>query len=666
MRVVLGTIATRVATVVAVVVVVAATLTATAGPASAHALRVSSSPDAGAVLAKSPSRVQVTFGERPDPKLSTLRVLDSSGRNRSQGAARVVAGQPLTLEVDVTHLGPGVYSVVWTTVSAVDGHLASGTFAFGVDVAAANLPAARTSSTVATPSVWTSAARWLLYTGLMGLVGGAAVGLACFGAPRRPAWPWLFAIAWVVAVAGAVGIGVGEARTADLGLGHLVGSTFGQQIAVRVVPLLVGAVLAALAALAAPRARRRRAVVAVLGVAGLAAMWGDVSDSHAAAAHSQSGLKMVEQWLHFVSAGVWIGGLAVLLIGLIGLAAAERGGVARRYSTLALVSVAVLAASGTLRAIDEVGSWDALVSTGFGRLILVKTGLLAVLVGLGARNRYRSVPEVEGSPRPLLRLGRVELGLAAVVLVATAVLQGLAPPATVAAAPAPKPLVVTGHDFATTVKVRLSISPGTTGFNQFDLAADDYDSGRPVVADLVTLTFSQPDRPDVGHSTLTLKRAGDGTYRASGPNLSINGTWRVIVLVQQSNGAAQVDLSVTPRTPPEHITVNHSPGIPDLYTISLATGGSVQVYLDPGHPGLNEFHATYVGADGRETPTRSFTVEAAGPSGRGRRLSVRKLDVIGHFVADLTGATRGTYRFEMDATFTDGTTADSSVSLPVR
>ena len=225
-------------------------------------------------------------------------------------------------------------------------------------------------------------------------------------------------------------------------------------------------------------------------------------------------------------------------------------------------------------------------STGFGRLILVKTGLLAVLVGLGARNRYRSIPDVEGSPRPLLRLGRAELGLAAVVLVATAVLQGLAPPSTVAASPQPKPLVVTGHDFATTVKVRLSISPGTTGFNRFDLAADDYDTGRPVVADPVTLTFSQPDRPDLGHSTLTLHRVADGTYQASGPNLSITGTWRVAVLVQQPSDAAQIDLSVTPRTPPEHVTVNHSPGVPDLYTISLATGGSVQVYLDPGHPGI--------------------------------------------------------------------------------
>ncbi len=617
------------------------------------------------MLKTAPSQVLVVFGERPDPKLSSLRVLDPSGQNRVQGPTRVVPGQPLSLEVSVGHLGTGVYSVIWTTISAVDGHLASGTFAFGVGVSAVNLPATSATSAAPGPSPLTSASRWLLYAGLMGLVGAAVVGLVCFGVPRRPAWPWLFVVAWGVAVVGVVGIGAGEARTAHLGLSHLFGSTFGHQIAVRVVPLLVGAAVAAVALLVSPRSWRRRVMVAVLGLAGLAAMWGDVTDSHAAAARSLSGLKMVEQWLHFVSAGVWIGGLVTLLIGLIGLHSAGRGQAARRYSNLALAAVAVLVASGTLRAIDEIGSWNALFSSSFGRLILVKSALLLVLVGLGARNRYRSVPEVEGSARPLLTLGRVELGLAAVVLVATAVLQGLAPPSSVAAAAPPKPLVVIGHDFGTTVKVKLSISPGLTGFNQFELAVDDYDTGRPVIANPVTLTFSQPDRPDLGSSTLTLHRAPDRTYQASGPNLSITGTWRVIVLVQQPGGATQVDLSVTPRTPPQHITVNHSPGIPDLYTISLTTGGTVQVYLDPGKPGLNEFHTTYVGTDGRETPTRSLSVHVSGPSGPTRQLAVRKLDTIGHFVADLTGATRGKYRFTLNATFADDTRAVSTITISV-
>src|SRR2546421_10434262 len=113
-------------------IAVALTLTAglaMAGPAGAHALRQSSYPDAGATLPKSPTEVRVTFGEKPDPKLSSLRVLDTGGRDRAAGKTEAVAGQPLTLRVAVSPLAHGVYTVSWRPVSRVDGHLASGTFA---------------------------------------------------------------------------------------------------------------------------------------------------------------------------------------------------------------------------------------------------------------------------------------------------------------------------------------------------------------------------------------------------------------------------------------------------------------------------------------------------------------------------------------------------------
>jgi len=380
---------------------------------------------------------------------------------------------------------------------------------------------------------------------------------------------------------------------------------------------------------------------------------------------------MVEQWLHIVSAGVWLGGLVALLVGLVGLAAADRGRAARRYSSLAVGAVVVLVASGTLRAIDEVGSWHALVSTSYGRLILVKVALLVVLVAVGAVNRYRSVPRVEAGPRPLLRLGRVELALAAVVLVATALLQGLAPPATSATPAGPKPQVVTGQDFATTVKVRLVVSPGTTGFNQFAVTVDDFDTGRAVPALRVSLTFSRPDRPELGSSTLALRRGADGTWTGSGPNLSIDGTWRVVVLVQQGILATEVDLRVTARPPPEHVTVQRTRGVPDLYTIGLAGGNSLQVYLEPSSPGLVEVHATYLGPDDRELRMRSLAVTATGPpgwpGGRGSRpLTVRKLDAIGHFVADLEHPVAGRYRFDLDGLAADGTTTESSVTIPVK
>ena len=247
---------------------------------------------------------------------------------------------------------------------------------------------------------------------------------------------------------------------------------------------------------------------------------------------------------------------------------------------------------------------------------------------------------MERDGRPLLTVGRIELGLAAVVLVATAVLQGQAPPASVAAASGPPPVVVTGHDFADTVAVRLTVSPGMAGFNQFVARVTDYDTGRPLTAE-VTLTFSLPDRPDLGSSSLRLQPVPDHSYRGTGANLSIDGTWDVEMLIQQPSTATQIPLHVTTRSTPEHITVNHSPGVPDLYTITLPDAASLQVYLDPGKTGSNEFHATYVGADGEETPMRSLDVTATGPdpaTNSSTPLTVRKLDSIGHFVADLPGA----------------------------
>jgi hypothetical protein len=182
------------------------------------------------------------------------------------------------------------------------------------------------------------------------------------------------------------------------------------------------------------------------------------------------------------------------------------------------------------------------------------------------------------------------------------------------------------------------------------------------------LSFSLPDRPDLGTSTLPLRRGTDGTYRGTGANLSIDGTWDIEMLVQQATGATQIPLQVTTRSMPEHITVSHSAGIPDLYTIDLPDSASLQVYLDPGKVGFNEFHATYVGADGKEMPMRSLSTTVArvgAESASPTPLTVRRLDSLGHFVADLPGAHEGTYRFVLDGLSAQGTTYRSDVTIPV-
>src|SRR5262249_57501692 len=57
------------------------------------------------------------------------------------------------------------------------------------------------------------------------------------------------------------------------------------------------------------------------------------------------------------------------------------------FSPIAMGCVATLAVTGTYRSWRDIGSWDALFGTTYGRIVLVKSGLLAVLLVLGNASR---------------------------------------------------------------------------------------------------------------------------------------------------------------------------------------------------------------------------------------------------------------------------------------
>ena len=650
--------------------VLAGVVALAATPASAHALPVKSDPPAGATLKLPPTEVRVTFGEQPDSKLSGLRILDTSGQDHARGATQSVPGDPLSLRVAVGPLANGVYTVAWHTVSRVDGHLASGTFAFGVGVTPTG--AAQLQSGFGThstrPSAASVASRWVLYAGLMALVGGSAVGLLCYrDLPGRLAW--MLIPGWILAVGGAVGIGLDAWHSARFSFSRLLGSSIGHQMIGRLIPLAVAAaVLAAWASPILPRTRRpRRLLTGLLGLAGLWAMWGDVLASHASGAHSWRYARVGVQLVHFAAAGLWVGGLIALLATISSVPSEERVLAVRRFSALALGSVVVIAGTGTQRAFDEVGSIHRLFHTGFGQLVLIKSTLLAVLVILGAINRYRSVPAAARTLRPLTVIGRTELVVLAGVLVAAGSLQGLAPATSAASTRTVKPVVLTGQDFGTTVRIKLNVSPATAGFNQFTVTVTDFDTNRPL-DDPVLLRFALPARPDLGESSLALARAAAGIYRATGPNLSIDGTWTLTAVITEPSGGVEIPFTLTTRTAPEKIIVQRFKGLPATYTLQLSGNRSVQTYLDPRRPGvLNEFHATFIGSDGNELPMTALTVNS-GPPGSGAApvaLTVRRLDNIGHFVADLSGPVKGSYRFDVDGVTQTGETIHGVFTIPV-
>lgn len=646
-----------------------------AGSVAAHALPQSSDPSPGANLATPPTAVTITFGERPDPKLSTIKVLDTGANVVSAGSTAVVTSDPLTLTVALQPLAPGVYTVAWRTVSAVDGHSASGSFAFGVGVApspaASGAPAGQaTAGGSGVSSFGAIVGRWLLFVGLLSLLGAASFGIIV-APPSGAVYRRLLPVAWLLAAVGSVIVIAIEILDSGASADEVLTSSLGSGIWLRGLPLLVagGGVIAV-------RRYPSRPTLAVVALGSAMALLADVLLSHAAAG-SNAPVDVTVQALHVLAVGLWLGGLAGLLL-TIRLTADERTArAARRFSWLATIGIAVVAITGLLRAIAEVGTVDALLTTDFGHLVIAKAALLGALALLGAVNHFRNVPAAGRTLGGLRRVGSVELLVGATVLLLSASLVNLAPPVEVAAAtavpsasPIPTPLTVSGIDFGTSVRVRLAVSPGTAGFNTFIVTVTDYDSGAPVAADGVALRFTIPARSDVGSSRLDLAPTGPGEFAATGTNLSLDGTWRITATVARGTSSVEVPIELTTRpavptsaSPSPSIDVNAVPGLPTIYTVHLTAGRTVQLYLDPGKSGANEVHATFFDAAGNELPVASVSM-AIGPAGGPLApLEARQLEP-GHFVADTT-LTAGTYSLSISGPAPGGDQLTTSLDIPV-
>ena len=644
---------------------------AAAPSADAHALLVSSNPAAGTSLSQLPKAVTATFSESVVPGLSSLQVLDASGR--------VVAGDShaepgdVTLTVALPALLSGVYTVRWKTVSSDDGHVANGSFTFGVGplaYAAMSGPEPALVSAPSSATVPVVAGQWIFDVGLGLLVGGCWIaGYESVLGQRRPLILALCGAGTLIA--GLVVTGWAQARADQIGLGQLAGTSLGLGLFVQAVPGVGAAACAAVALFTRDRVRRSLIHVG-LWLAAAAAL-GHVLTSHAASG-SSADVELFLQWLHVASFATWIGGLAVLLASLGVEASPAKAAVVRRFSRVAGYSLAALCVSGVLRALDEVGAWRALVDTLFGRLVLIKIGLVGVLALLGAYNRFRSVPAAGTSLKRLRRVGTVELGVAALALVAAATLSSSLPPALAQAAPvaavAPHTVV---YGTADGIRASLEVSPGYPGPNRFTLRLFDAASGKPVPAtgstdaDLVLSPVVQTSA-DAAAGKLALATAVDGSMTAIGDQLTLTGQWKISaeLRIAGRNVVVPFDLDCAPS--PTQVSEMTMGRMTIAYGIQLSGGRQLEAYLTPGHPGALHLDFT----DRRNSPIAlvgppAVTYNAEGSSDS-RDLAMQAMGTSALYLGEYYGALTygsGHWDFRVTATAADGTKLSASFTLTV-
>lgn len=151
--------------------------------------------------------------------------------------------------------------------------------------------------------------------------------------------------------------------------------------------------------------------------------------------------------LHLLASGIWLGGLPLLIYWLSWASRRHEPGVEsvaaeaiRRFSGLALLCVSVLVLTGLANAWELVGTIPALIGTTYGRLLLLKVGLLVPLLGLASLNLLREKPRLTQAlstqppsrlPQSLWRLQRNvygELLIGGLILLVVGTM-GISPPA---------------------------------------------------------------------------------------------------------------------------------------------------------------------------------------------------------------------------------------------
>ena len=531
--------------------------------ASAHAILLRAEPVVGGVTPTAPDELLLQFTEPVEPTFSRIEITDRAGRSITRGAvtsgddaaALVIALQP--------SLADGWYRVVWHALS-VDGHRIRGVFPFGIgDAGPAPEIGALAGGGAATGSI---VLRFLMLSSLI-----LSVGLATFrlllvrpadGVRPRSLWRIdgiLLGLILVALLTTPLYIAhetalFGGRSLLDAGwiAENLRSTAFGRGYAELVVVVALFAVLVVVALRTRKRLARLAAIAAGAGALLFPGLVGHPGQGTVPA------LAVPLDWLHLSAAATWAGGL--LGLALVGRDAAGR--IARRFSTLALLSVIALGWTGVIAALENVKSVSNLLETGYGRSLIVKSLLLAATMPFAVMNLRSS----RAGLKLRLPFVRSELSLVMVIIVAAAVLTTLPPPgrgattqiavagsapavvqtgtgsapdAPAAGEPVPPPTLAVGPG---PIDSALQSSPPYLGI----FSLDPNSAGRP---NTVKVLVSRSDEPIAGATvtatfrhvemgekmpvqTIALEQTAVGVYTATTDAVLMAGTWIVTVKVE--------------------------------------------------------------------------------------------------------------------------------------
>jgi len=554
-------------------VIVTAWLWLTPDDASAHALLVQSDPAINARLQDPPTFVKGTFSESLDDRLSSLQVLDGTGENVDSGET-TFGPEPAVMQVDIPdELAPGFYTVIWETLSSVDGHVIKGSYPFTVLNPDGSEPSGPVFSTAAgfsggSPRFDNVIGKWLSITGAVLIVGSVAFFLWVIKPASKEsndewrrraqeigrqrlnwiAWP---AVALLILAATIELVAqvrqVGGFEFVD----DVLRNTWGERWIQRQLVLVAIAVSLGIAFWLRRSGRKTLSEAALwVSLAGGVGYLLLISMVGHGAAVQGSFWAVAADFAHLIASAVWIGMLAQLSLFLVWSRTApddERAVLQaahlQRFSVFAATSALILLASGIASALTHISLLESIYDTSYGRALLAKLALVMVLLTVAGTNAFILRPQViddesrsEKLQRRLSMLVRVEIALGVGVLLIAAVLVQYPTPRFEVAAQenvetsAQSVVVYENIQPAGDVSVSLGITPNAVGTNSYQIVVLPRGDGEVAELLQVKLRFRPPD-PELGPSEVIADLVDPviNQYKAVGAFFTEPGDWEVDV-----------------------------------------------------------------------------------------------------------------------------------------
>jgi putative copper resistance protein D len=167
------------------------------------------------------------------------------------------------------------------------------------------------------------------------------------------------------------------------------------------------------------RHQRWVAWLMLIGAAGIALTR---SETGHPADHGDFTIAVWVDWVHLMSAAVWVGSLFGMSLAIFpkllrtGESTGEHSAVIfQRLSTLSGAALALILASGIYTAIGQLGSFQALWTSGYGITLDVKLFIVLLMILFGAHNRYVKLPrllQIAGKPAPSSLIEKLFRGFA--------------------------------------------------------------------------------------------------------------------------------------------------------------------------------------------------------------------------------------------------------------